>query len=83
MLSQCQDGIENVISYASLRLDPAQHCCCMTQHELFAVVCFPQHFWYYLLARQFAIPTDHGSLAWLFQFKAPDEQLTRWLEELS
>ena len=33
--------------------------------------------------RHFTVRTDHNSLTWLMNFKEPQGQLTRWLEELS
>ena len=50
--------------------------------ELLAVITFVQHFTPYLLGREFQFHTDHGSLAWLTNFKAPEGQLARWLVQL-
>jgi hypothetical protein len=36
-----------------------------------------------LLGRHFTVRTDHNSLTWLMNFKEPQGQLARWLEELS
>lgn len=44
---------------------------------------FTSQFRHYLLGKKFLLRTDHGSLTWLFQFKCPDGQLARLLEELS
>ena len=52
----------------------------MTQRELLAVVSFTRQFRHYLLGTKFRLWTDHGSLAWLFRFKALRGQLARWLE---
>ncbi|KAK3097999.1 hypothetical protein FSP39_015198 [Pinctada imbricata] len=83
VLSQLQNGEERVISYASKRLEPRQERYCVTRRELLAVVNFTEKFKHYLLGRRFIIRTDHGSLTWLFRFKAPQDQLARWLEQLS
>ena len=78
VLSQEQDGIEKVISYASRRLGCAQQRYCVTRRELLAVVAFCHHFKHYLLGREFILRTDHSSLAWLFKFKSPCVQLDGW-----
>ena len=83
VLSQIQDGKEVVIAYASLTLEAAQKKYCVTRKELLAVIKFTRQFRHYLLGRKFLLRTDHGSLAWLFRFKAPVGQLARWLEEVS
>ena len=36
----------------------------------------------YLICRKFTLRTDHGSLTWLRNFKEPESQLARWLEQL-
>lgn len=46
------------------------------------MVHFTKHFRPYLLGRHFLLQTDHGSLAWLQNFKEPEGQLVRWLEKL-
>ena len=38
---------------------------------------------HYLLGLKFIVHTDHYSLIWLLSFRCPQEQLARWLEELS
>ena len=43
---------------------------------------FTRHFRPYLLGRHFTLRTDHGSLQWLYNFKEPEGQLARWLEQL-
>ena len=82
-LIQIQNGEERVIAYASYALTPEQINYCTTRKELLAVVRFTRQFRHYLLGRQFLIRTDHSSLRWLLNFKEPDGQLARWLEELS
>ena len=82
-LLQIQDGVERCISYCSFSLTPEQRKYCTTKKELLAVVRFTRHFRHYLLGRHFDVRTDHSSLQWLMNFKNPNGQLARWLEELS
>ncbi len=83
VLSQAQDdGTEKVISYASRVLSKPERRYCVTRKELLAVVTFVRHFRPYLLGRHFKLRTDHGSLTWLWNFKNPEGQLARWLEQL-
>ena len=46
------------------------------------MVTFLQHFRQYLLGTPFTIRTDHSALTWLQNFKQPEGQLARWLEQL-
>ena len=82
VLSQVEEGKETVIAYASRVLTKAERGYCVTRRELLAVVTFLQQFRAYLLGRHFVVRTDHGSLTWLRNFKNPEGQLTRWLEQL-
>lgn len=82
-LLQIQDGQERTISYASIGLLPEQKRYCTTRKELLAVVTFTRYYRYYLLGRPFTIRTDHSSLQWLLNFRYPEGQLARWMEELS
>ena len=83
VLSQIQDGEERVICFASKKLNKSQRRYCVTRRELLAVVVFLQEFRHYLLGQQFILRTDHNSLRWICNFKAPQGQLSRWLEVLS
>jgi hypothetical protein len=47
------------------------------------MVRFTRMYRHYLLGRRFIVRTDHHSLIWLLNFKSPQDQLARWLEELS
>ena len=83
VLSQVQDdGRERVIGYASRMLSKPERRYCTTRKELLSVVAFTKHFQPYLLCRHFTLRTDHGSLQWLYNFKEPEGQLARWLEQL-
>ena len=46
------------------------------------MVPFLQHFRQYLLGTPFTICTDHSALTWPQNFKQPEGQLARWLEQL-
>ena len=82
-LIQVQNDQERVIAYGSFALSKEQLKYCTTRKELLAVVRFTRQFRHYLLGREFIVRTDHSSLTWLLNFKEPQGQLTRWLEELS
>ena len=83
VLSQVQDGKEQVIAYASRTLSKAERRYSVTRRELLAVVSFVRHFKHYLYGRRFLLRTDHGSLRWLFSFKEPEGQVARWLDILN
>ncbi|MEX1347567.1 MAG: RNase H-like domain-containing protein, partial [Desulfobacterales bacterium] len=82
-LSQIQGGVEKVIAYGSFALSKEQRRYCVTRKELLAVIRFTRHFRHYLIGKPFIIRTDHSSLKWLTNFKEPQGQMARWLEELS
>ena len=82
-LCQVQDSKERVIAYGSFALTKEQRRYCTTRKELLAVVRFTRQFRHYLLGRPFEVRTDHASLVWLLNFKEPQGQLARWMEELS
>ena len=81
-LVQVQDGVEKVIGYGSFALTAEQQRYCTTRKELLAIIRFTRQFRTYLLGRPFRVRTDHVSLMWLLNFKHPEGQLARWLEEL-
>ena len=80
-LSQIQNGQERTIAYASAVLSAEQRRYC-TRKELLPVVKFTRQFLHYQLGRKFTVP-DHHSLTWLVNFRHPEGQIARWLEELS
>lgn len=82
VLQQVQDGETKVIGYASKTFSKQQRNYCVTRKELCAVITYVKHFRPYLYGRKFTIRTDHGSLAWLTNFKEPEGQLARWIEVL-
>ena len=83
VLSQMHDGQERVIAYGSRALSKAERNYSTTRKELLAVVYFTRHFRHYLLGCEFLLRTDHSSLQWLHNFKEPEGQVARWLEQLS
>ena len=82
VLSQQHEGKEVVVAYASRTLSKSERKYCVTRKELLAAVKFIQHFRPYLLGNPFVLRTDHGSLTWLQNFKEPEGQLARWIEQL-
>ena len=82
-LIQIQEGEERAVAYGSLTSTPEQQKYCTTRKELLAIIRFSRQFRHYLLGRHFTARTDHNSLTWLMNFKEPQGQLARWLEELS
>ena len=82
-LIQVQEGEERVIAYGSYSLSPEQINYCTTRKELLALIRFTRQYRHYLLGRQFLVRTDHNSLRWLLNFRNPEGQLARCMEELS
>ncbi|CAF4895233.1 unnamed protein product [Pieris macdunnoughi] len=82
VLSQVKGEHEQVIAYFSKSLSKPERNYCVTRRELLAVVKTLQHFSKYLLGRKFRLRTDHAALKWLLQFKNPEGQVARWIEQL-
>lgn len=82
VLSQESEGREQVIAYFSKVLSKPEKNYCVTRRELLAVVKAVKHFHKYLYGQRFVLRTDHASLRWLFQFKNPEGQVARWLQQL-
>ena len=82
VLSQVQDGKERVIAYGSRTLTKAERKYSTTKKEMLAFVYFSKYFRHYLYGKQFVARTDHGALKWLHNFKEPEGQVARWLEQL-
>ena len=82
VLSQIQDGQERVVAFYSRVLHKAERRYCVTRKELLGVVEGVRNFHHYLYGRRFLVRTDHGALQWLLNFRNPEGQLARWLEEL-
>lgn len=82
VLSQRQEGKEEVIAYYSRVLSSAERNYCVTRRELLAIVDSSKSFRHYPLERKFLIRTDHVFLRWLMSFKYLEGQLAHWLERL-
>ena len=82
VLSQAQNGIEKVISYASTTLNKQQRAYCATFRELFAIIFAVKFFKPYLWGRKFRLRTDHASLRWLINFREPEGIVARWISIL-
>ena len=82
VLSQVCNGQERVIGYYSKRLDKCQRRYCTTRRELLAMVKSIAHFRPYLYGRHFTLRADHSSLQWLINFRDPEGQWARWLQQL-
>lgn len=82
VLSQRQGDREVVIAYFSKSLSRPERNYCVTRRELLAVVKTLQHFSKYIIGRKFLLRTDHAALKWLLQFKNPEGQVARWIEQL-
>jgi len=80
VLSQCQDGVEKVVAYASRSLDRREINYCITRKELLAVIHSLRYFKQYLMGRQFTVCSDHAALTWLRRTLEPIGQQARWLE---
>ena len=82
VLSQVH-GQEKVIAYGSRTLHKPEINYCVTRKELLAVVYFVKYYKHYLFGRTFILRTDHGSLTWLYKFREPDGQISRWIQQLN
>lgn len=59
VLSQVQNGKENVIAYGSRALNKSERNYCITDKELLALKNFIEYYRQYLLGRKFKARTDH------------------------
>ena len=83
VLSQYQNGVLRVVSYASKSFDRAQRGYCVTRRELAAFIFGLQTFRSYLLARDFEVRVDHRALVFLESAKEPIGQAARHLDFMS
>ena len=59
VLSQMQNGRDNVIAYVSRKLTKSERKYSVTKRESLAAVSFTQHFRHYLYGRRLHFMTDH------------------------
>ncbi|KRY16110.1 Retrovirus-related Pol polyprotein from transposon 17.6 [Trichinella patagoniensis] len=83
VLSQIIAGQERVVAFASRTLSKTERKYCATRREMLALVWALKQFRCFLYGRRFTVRTDHGSLMWLRNFKEPEGQVARWLEQLA
>ncbi|KRZ75580.1 Retrovirus-related Pol polyprotein from transposon 17.6 [Trichinella papuae] len=83
VLSQLSHGNERVVAYASRTLTNAERRYYVTRKELLALVWSIKEFRPYLYGQHFDVRTDHSCLRWLRNFKEPEGQVARWLEQLA
>lgn len=84
VLSQMQNGVERVISYASNQLTKTERSYCTTRKELLAVIRYVRQFRHYLIGKQFILRTDHRALIWMLSWeKANTSQFCTWKAELA
>ena len=82
VLSQVQEGEERPVAYYSRVLSRPEKQYCTTRKELLAVVKSIQHFRPYLYGVRFTLRTDHAALKWLLNFREPEGQVARWIQQL-
>ena len=82
VLSQRQNGKENIISFGSKSLNKSQKNYSATQRELLALIFFLEHFRSYLVIKPFLVRTDHSALQWLTQHHSSSSMLERWQAKL-
>ena len=79
VLSQVQDGHEQVIAYWSRQLHKAEHNYSTIEREVLTVVGAVKELYPYLYGFPFKLITDHNPLTSLKGIKDTGRQLTRWL----
>lgn len=82
VLSQVQEGVERPVAYFSRVLSRPERQYCTTRKELLAVVKAIEHFRPYLYGVSFSLRTDHAALKWLLNFREPEGQIARWIQQL-
>ena len=82
VLSQEIDGQEVPVAYYSKALTKPERNYCVTRREMLALVSALKHFHKYLYGQKFVLRTDHAALKWLLQFKNPEGQVARWIEQI-
>ncbi|KRY05139.1 Retrovirus-related Pol polyprotein from transposon, partial [Trichinella patagoniensis] len=78
-----ENGNQVVIAYISRALTRPEQRYCVTRKEMLALVWAVKQFRPYLYGQKFTARTDHHSLRWLRNFREPEGQVARWLEQLA
>jgi hypothetical protein len=80
MLSQVEDGQEQVVAYYSKSPSNAERSYCVTRLELLAIVRTLEHFHNYLYGQEFFVRTDPSAHPWLMSLKNFDGQTAHWIQ---
>jgi hypothetical protein len=78
VLYEERNGLRNIISYSSARLNDAQHRYHINEQECLAVVFAIKKYRPYLEDKPFLLRTDNKCLLWLNGAKDSNAKLTRW-----
>ncbi len=73
---------EKVIAYFSRTLTRPEQNYCIRRKELMAVVKLIKHLDKYLYSQKSVLRIDHSALQWLLNFKGPERQIARWIQQL-
>jgi hypothetical protein len=82
VLSQVQDGHEQVVPYFSKTLSKAERNYCMTRRELLVILKTLEHFQKYLYRQECHLGTDLSALTLLLSFRFLEDQTARWVQRL-
>ena len=80
VLSQVQQGKEEVIAYYSKTLVSPERNHCVMRRDLLAVLKAMKHFCPYLFGTKFKLHTDYEYLCCLCRQLEPSAQVAHWLE---
>ncbi|KAL0176939.1 hypothetical protein M9458_029269 [Cirrhinus mrigala] len=78
VLSQIQEGEENLVIYISRKLSPAKRNYATVEKEALAIKWAVLELRYCLLGRKFTLVTDHAPLQWMARAKDTNARVTRW-----
>nr|XP_039266286.1 uncharacterized protein K02A2.6-like [Styela clava] len=82
-LTQLQDGIWRVISYASRTMSDVERRCSQTEKEALAIVWACERFNLYIFGRKFELETDHKPLECIYsKTSKPSARIERWVLRL-
>lgn len=78
VLTQELNEHERVITYYSVKFNPAQQNYSASERECLAVLSAVEKFRPYIDGVKFTVVTDHSALKWLMSMKDPKGRLARW-----